>query len=358
MLALSRRWHVDVKRMIAELEKSEDWHLIPKTPVLLLVYVGFIVATVFLPPCMDSSSYAASIIDKQKRLETITSPKLVLVGGSNLALGLDSSLLKRQLEIEPVNMGLTINCGLAFELEQVRDHLRQGDVVVISPEYEYFMQNARGNGWIFELPKLLPEASLWTFKTTTESPVVIAGSFNTFSGWLRSKWDFWRGMANKYVASGGQAGLLPPKNWGEKDFLGRKNFDSYGDLLGYLKVKPPEQICVENWQVDKINADAVKLLNNFARDAKARGATVLLVPPPLPDTVFERHAVEIATIYNGLKEQVRIPFIAAPERYEFPVGQFFDSYYHLRGSARQERSQRLSQDIRAHLSLADSASIE
>ena len=94
----------------------------------------------------DASGYLASSIDKHALLERAGSPRLILVGGSNVAFGFDSQLLEQRLGLNPVNMGLHASVGMRFMLQEVQPYLRPGDVVVVSPEYEQFATYSVNNG--------------------------------------------------------------------------------------------------------------------------------------------------------------------------------------------------------------------
>ena len=107
---------------------------------------------------VDYSGYAAAIIDKMQILADAGSPKIVFIGGSSLAFGLDSQEIEKNTGITVVNMGLHANLGLRFMTEQVKEYLAPGDIVVISPEYEYFYDNSlNGEGeYLLETLRLYP----------------------------------------------------------------------------------------------------------------------------------------------------------------------------------------------------------
>ena len=80
----------------------------------------------------------ASIYDKHERLAAIDSSRLIFVGGSGIALGLDSELVEAETDFAVINMGVNAGFGLRYMLDEVTPMLGSGDVVVIAPEYEYF----------------------------------------------------------------------------------------------------------------------------------------------------------------------------------------------------------------------------
>src|SRR2546423_1051105 len=80
--------------------------------------------------------WMSAAIDKENLIRNTPQPRVIFVGGSNLAFGLNSLLIQRRLGRSVVNMGLSAGLGMRFMLAEVRPHLRPGDLVVVVPEYE------------------------------------------------------------------------------------------------------------------------------------------------------------------------------------------------------------------------------
>jgi len=94
----------------------------------------------------DPQSFGASSIDKRALLRGGPSPRVILVVGSNAALGVDSGRLEQALKMPVVDAAVTYLVGLRFALESARPYLRRGDVVVIMPEYDNFYGLLDGDG--------------------------------------------------------------------------------------------------------------------------------------------------------------------------------------------------------------------
>ena len=58
-------------------------------------------------------NYLAAVLEKDRLIRNTASPKIILVGGSNLAFGIDSRAIEDSLGIHVVNMGCTrgLGCG-------------------------------------------------------------------------------------------------------------------------------------------------------------------------------------------------------------------------------------------------------
>ena len=73
-----------------------------KTLLLFLLLVALTPALVLMGgaalPDFYQDSYYAELPEMYRRLESVEGPKIVVVGGSNVAFGLDSALLEELLE--------------------------------------------------------------------------------------------------------------------------------------------------------------------------------------------------------------------------------------------------------------------
>src|SRR5689334_6191038 len=72
-------------------------------------------------------SYYAGSLDKHELLAHRASPRMIFVGGSSMAMGMDSDAVARPLGYNPVNMGMNVGVGLELMIEEVRPFLRPGD---------------------------------------------------------------------------------------------------------------------------------------------------------------------------------------------------------------------------------------
>ncbi|MGI4728247.1 MAG: hypothetical protein ACRYGB_06725 [Janthinobacterium lividum] len=91
-------------------------------------------------------------IDKNELLKNITRPRIIFVGGSNLAYGLDSKTIQDSLHIHPINTGIHINIGLKYMLQNTLQYVKPGDVIVLSTEYQQFYGDlADGEAELFSI---------------------------------------------------------------------------------------------------------------------------------------------------------------------------------------------------------------
>ena len=71
----------------------------------------------------SDDNYLAAVLEKDRLIRSTPSPKIILVGGSNLAFGIDSRMLRDSLNVNIVNMGLYAKLGLRYMLAQVKPYV-------------------------------------------------------------------------------------------------------------------------------------------------------------------------------------------------------------------------------------------
>lgn len=96
------------------------------TAVVLILFHTYVVKDQYL------GNYQASLLDKVERLQSIEEPKIILIGNSNLAFGMNSQMLEEAMEMPVVNMGLHGGLGNAFHEEMLQFGLSEGDIVILS----------------------------------------------------------------------------------------------------------------------------------------------------------------------------------------------------------------------------------
>jgi len=269
------------------------------------------------------NSYIASIIDKQKLLETTRSPKIVFIGGSNLVMGLDSPRVQQALGMPVVNMGVNAGFGLRFMLNQVKPSIRQGDLIVIVPEYEQFYQHLNGSTTLIEALTIFPQGFL--FLDSAEQYAMIAGEFPVFAQGMLTNW----------------LGQLRPR---EGFYATRQSFNQFGDIVAHLDVPAPTDVSEHTLLTAEertINEETIRVLNRFDAVAKRAGARVVLIFPPVPSKQYGENRAQIQAIAERLRTQATLTVLGTPTDQVYPVDYFFDTVYHLNRQGRDTRTQRV-----------------
>ncbi|TFH41223.1 MAG: hypothetical protein E4G96_05935, partial [Chrysiogenales bacterium] len=113
-------------------------------------------ALFYLPP-VDRDNYLCATIDKHKRLKNARSPRLILMGDSNLAFGVDSKKIQNALHCNVINMGTHLEYGYLFHINEIKPYIRPGDRVLVVYELPV-VNNIDGTGGLVELTIFYPHA--------------------------------------------------------------------------------------------------------------------------------------------------------------------------------------------------------
>jgi hypothetical protein len=273
----------------------------------------------------NPDAYQAAKLDKLELLRTTPSPKLILLGGSNLAFSIDSEWLSERLGMPVVNMGLAKSVGLEYLLEETKPHIHRDDIVVIAVEYELFYDLYFGSdGLIVEL-QYVP--------TGFEH-------LNSFGQWSNFVSKFGPIMQAKF------AGYLRKGPEGQTDEIYRRSgFNRFGDLITHLDEEPAYETHELFEHGIPFREESIKLLNDFYQAVLERGARVYFSAPPLVDHEFDRHQEKILDLYAKLHDGLKMPVISDPSEYVFRHDQMYDTAYHLLREGSRLRTEKLLSDL-------------
>jgi hypothetical protein len=85
----------------------------------------------------DPLHYYQSGALKLSLLKNTPSPRIIIAGGSNVAWGIDSELIEREMGIPVINDGLDAHLGIA-PLNELKNYIQPRDIIVVSLEYYNF----------------------------------------------------------------------------------------------------------------------------------------------------------------------------------------------------------------------------
>ena len=100
--------------------------------LFIVTLMGFTFINIVFVKNQYLLNYQASILDKIERLKSINEPKIILVGNSNLAFGIDSEKIEQEIGMPVVNLGFHGALGNAFHEDMAKFNIEKGDIVIIS----------------------------------------------------------------------------------------------------------------------------------------------------------------------------------------------------------------------------------
>lgn len=297
--------------------KQDFRHLAVKVAALILAtslsYMTLL--GVSLRHITSEHTYTAAQLDKIEMLRKTPSPRLVLLGGSNIALSLDSQLLSGVIGLPVVNMGLHAGLGLRYMLDSATPLLQSGDLVVVVPEYEQFTGRTFEGGT--ELLKLFAITLDHKILRRVNPSVLLEANEMIV---------FWR---RRELAGDGKESLYT-----------RAGFNSYGDVVSHLG-RPNVPFRPAGRMNANLNQRAVEYLATFIEEQNRRGVTVIFVFPCVMKTYYHANQEIISKIAIELKR--RIPQIRSmtPEEFVYDDRYFFDTEYHLNAEGRKRRTENI-----------------
>ncbi len=312
------------------------------------VFVGFqlpIIVLILLGWSKTPEPYLAAMVDKHQLANSIPHKRMLLVGGSNLAFGIDSATLQREFGYHPINLGLCAGLGLEFMLNQCRDLMKRDDIVILSLEYTHFWQNQAGP--VHTVPVLehfphgqhyIEDAKTWkrieNYKNRQKDQTQ-GDSTDTGLLWLH------RGVRRSL-----QSYTRRPR----REIYVRDGFNEYGDLTthhgqqGKLDI---EAACRERYVVrEGYWRIAIEQINEFARDCRRRGVKVYLIHTPIPRTYWKHRKADILRVVDGMEKQLTVPLLTKFEASMYPDDLFFDQVYHVTEDGKHKRTRQICEGLR------------
>ncbi|MFT3795777.1 hypothetical protein [Flavobacterium sp.] len=258
---------------------------------------------------------------KDSLLENVPSPRLVMIGGSNLSMSLDSQKIKDSLHLNPINMGLHAGMGLIFHLDHALPHIQKGDVVLVVPEYAQFEGNfAYGDKELLLAVCDLRVAGLADLNWRQIKNITGFVPKYAFTKFNRSEYKKPKGKVLNLKETFNQYG----------DWVTR--FDSVHNTVTYGKSLP------------EVNENVMAHLKDFEQQLKARGAKLLVSFPALQDASYD-NAEELITAVSKSYYENEFRVIGNAAQYRFSNDLMYDTPYHLNHKGVQIRTQMLIRDL-------------
>ena len=299
--------------------------------------VGLLLTGLALPSYYQEAYYA-ELGEMYDRLYETEGKKIVIVGGSNVAFGLNGQLLEETLASKGYHytvcpFGLYAAVGTSAMLDLSADALGEGDVVILAVEpgsqtlSTYFGATAF---W-----KCTEEAPQMLLKMSGSKASALVGNYVPY---LQERIS---------IAVNGN----PPKAEG---VYARSSFNERCDLV----YERPNNIMSVGYDTGApidlgsvtIAADFAKQVNDYCAQAEANGAAVVMSFSPMNRSAMRNNTEETVSAYfTACNETFNCPIISDPNDYILPSGWFYDTNFHLNDAGTALRTYRLAEDLLAYL---------
>ena len=266
--------------------------------------------------------YNASLIDKAERLKSVSSPKMVLLGNSNLSFGLESSLLQTRFGMPVINMGLHGGAGNAFHEEMAKIKVEKDDIYIVC------------------------HTDFADYDTMEDAMVVWTALENNYSLWNLLRWKDMRRMAEGFPVYLKKCLNLYALNTGNADVGGvysRKAFNEYGDIEVYREGNiNVQQNDVRVPEIDEITVNRLNELNAYLQK---RGAVMLVAAYPIANGEMTADAEEFISFQKELARRLDCAVISNYVDYMIDYSYFYEPLFHLDSTGARLRTEQLIKDL-------------
>lgn len=272
-------------------------------------------------------TYDSVILRKYNYLEKIDEPKIILIGGSNLAFGIDSDRMEKELGMPVVNLGLHAGMGQYFNTEISKANINEGDIVILAYEYLWFGNDKfksigtdlvmRGVDNKTEIYKYVPRGHLKDFIAYFEEYAIkkIESAYVT------------RAYDSVYSSDA---------------------FNDHGNMV-YDRESP---IITESgiFTVDlsdmEISKYSLNYMLNYKEFVESKGANIFFTVPAIYEDAIRDEQFHILEKYGQvIKDATGIDLISDPYEYLFSMDELYDTVYHLNNKGSHRRTSQLIKDI-------------
>jgi hypothetical protein len=298
-----------------------------KFTLLLMIIAGIISTTIVLIPPDPEDFFQASVV-KLNHLRNTPSPRIILVGGSNVAFGVDSELLESRFGLPVVNLGLHGGIGEST-YKELSGYIRPGDIILLMPEYVIFSYKGILEGEDVALAQWMEyDLTRLRFVNPSRFPTLIL-------------------TVAQIKATRRLASLFADGDLGRGVYI-IENFNSHGDFIGQVNAEEPIKKLQNDpyFKSGDFYLETYRFFEQFNLDAKAKGAVVYFEFPASRVANCRATGMErLEEFYSTLLERTTIPVLTALDEICYPNSYFFDTNYHLNGVGRRVMTERIIKDL-------------
>ena len=292
-------------------------------PFLLLVCVELFIPDQYI------NTFTAELPEKVHLLDSITEPKVVVIGSSSVAFALDSQLLSEKVQMPVVNFGLYASLGTRVMTELSKPSINKGDIIILSPETDSQTMSM-----------YFGAETMWQ-ATETDRSIINRLPADMKKEMALCYWDYSSNKCRLWMK-----GTPDPEGVYRKD-----SFNKYGDViydrpmskmkLGYDASKiitPSPEI---------ISSEFIKYLNDYIKYAKEKGASVYFTFAPMNKAALNKSVDrnDLYKYYLYLSSVLDCEIISDITGSIMDAGFFYDSNFHLNDSGKTVWTAKLALDI-------------
>lgn len=307
---------------------------------LLLIPAALICVVFGAAPCYEQTYYR-ELTDMHARLRETQGKKIVVIGNSAVAFGVDSALLEEELraagsEYTVCNFGLYGAIGTKTMLDLSRSYIREGDIVLFSPELNEQACSLYFSG--LEIWRCADGNFSLLSDLKNDNIADMVGAFSSFAA---EKYGF---LSSGTVADSGEV----------------YSYSSFDERCDMTKAERDHNIMAAGYDVnDRLSldtdcyaADFVAYVNEYYEEIEGRGAAMYYSLAPMNEEAIEDVSSKaIYSFYTELEELFSFPILGDPTNAIMEKEWFYDSNFHLNESGMTMRTLLLAEDLKTEMGM-------
>ena len=297
--------------------------------IITVILTAQIVSGIYIIGPQYTQDYNAALIDKVARLKSISTPKIILVGNSNVSFGFISPMIEEILKMPVVNLGLHGGLGNAFHENIAKLNINSGDLIIVC--HSDFNDNDSISDVQLAWTTLEYHKELWESMRPKDCRDIILGWPNY---WFNALLRLVRGQGNKEPS--------------EPTPYARKNFNEQGDIIARPDNEKKFVFASTSVKVPSINNICIDRLNELNKYVNLKGAVLAVAGYPIGAGKYMTKEMEKAfdDFQENLKEKLDCPVISDYKDYFMPYDLFYNTNLHLSQEGARVRTIQLINDIK------------
>lgn len=312
----------------------------------LLVIPSVIAIVGFATPPQFSATYYAVLGDMYTRLKNTDGKKIVIIGTSSVAFGVDSALMESELALagenySVVNFGLYGALGTKVMLDLSEKQIKSGDIVIFAPEPH-------------------PQAMSLYF-SAREMWYAADSDFSLLKALKKENISEMTGEFPSYTAN--KFGRLKTQPASGSGIYARDSFDGRCDLKNYERAYNImsggyDANNIVGFDCTGIDVAFIEYVNGYYDRIKKRGAEMYFSFAPVNQKGLVCSEEEIESYYKFISENFDCGVISDPNKYIMEKEWFYDSNFHLNSAGMTVRTVNLLNDIKNALGITVPTTVE
>ena len=296
--------------------------------LLLAIALSVVFVAVLMMPEQFDDMYLGELADKYARLRSFDDEnKIIVIGGSSVAFGINSQVMEKYLGMPVVNFGLYGPLGTTIMFDLTRGHINEGDIVVLAPETDNQTMSMTFNG-----------EGVWE-SCDSDFTMLFKIRFHNFQDMIGSFWVYAQKKLQFY-----HLGKAAPDGVYDHD-----SFNEYGDIIyqriGTIMPDGYDPTVPVDLKPSIIEDDYIDYMNEYIDYCYRQGAEVYFSWPPMNVLSVQQEEEGIFEYATYVRENIHCPIISDITDYILHEGYFYDTNYHLNDVGVYVHTANLIQDL-------------